>query len=170
MMARHAPPAYGNRRRRLTEPAAPISDPHEAFRAVVFDHGVEDLARRMGVPIGTLYNKANLHDDSHHKPTLRDVLLVSELSSDHRILHALAYTLGEVCFPIPDLTTVSDVALLEAVTRIGVEGGDFHACLHQGLEDGQFCRRDYQRLRLEALEWIGAIAEALARVEGLVRE
>lgn len=165
--------AYGKDTPVVTHPAAAAGDPcnpFEAFRAVVYAAGVEKLAGRMGVPAGTLYNKANLHDESHHKPTLRDVVLVSQLTHDHRVLHALAHTLGEVCFAVPDLSGVSDTALLEAVTRIGIEGGEFHAALARGLDDGQFTRREYQRLRLEALEWMGAIAEAVARVEGLVHE
>ena len=39
-------------------PAAP-SDPHEAFRRVVYAYGVERMAAELGMKRGTLYNKCD---------------------------------------------------------------------------------------------------------------
>jgi len=77
-------------------PASPIhanhavaSSPFEAFRDVVYQYGVEALADELGTKRGTLYNKADADADSHHQPTLRDVINVTRVTGDARILESL---------------------------------------------------------------------------------
>ena len=53
----------------------PLRDVHEAFRAVVHDFDVSKMAAALGMPTGSLYNKANLNESSAHKPTLADAVL-----------------------------------------------------------------------------------------------
>lgn len=149
-------------------------DVFEAFYRVVHDYpaGVPKLAAKMSMPAGVLYNKANANsnENNHNKPTLADAVLVSVITGDHRVLHALAHTLGEVCFPVPNLSHVSDAALLELITQIGVEGGDFYRAVNEGLADSRFTRAEFKRVEREALEYIGAIVEATARMKGLIDE
>lgn len=149
-------------------------DVFEAFYRVVHDYapGVPKLAAKMGMPAGTLYNKANHNDNenNHNKPTLADAVLVSVLAGDHRVLYSFAHTLGEVCFPVPNLSQVSDTALLELITKIGAEGGDFYQAVNAALADGDFSPREFRRIEHEALEFIGAIVESVARMKGLVDE
>lgn len=148
----------------------PVTDVFQAFYRVVHDYpdGVEKLAEKAAMSPGTLYNKANTNESSHHKPTLADAVLLSVITGDHRILHAFAHTLGEVCFPIPNLKNISDHALIELICAIGVEGGQFHKAITDGFADRKFTRRELEKVRKEAYEFIGAIAEAMARMEGLV--
>lgn len=150
----------------------PITDVFAAFYRVVHDHpaGVERLAGRMGMSPAVLYNKANINESSHHKPTLGDAVAVSSLTGDHRILHAFAATLGEVCFPLPDLSRVSDSALLELINNIGAEGGDLYRAINEGLGDRSYTRDEHARVTTEANEFIAAICEAVARLEGLIDE
>lgn len=147
-------------------------DVFEAFYRVVHDYaaGVPKLAALMGMPAGTLYNKANTHsnENNHNKPTLADAVVVSAATGDHRILHAFAHTVGEVCFPIPNLSQVSDTALLELITQIGAEGGDFYRAVNAALADGSFSEREFKAIEAEAFEFIGAVVEAVARMKGLV--
>jgi hypothetical protein len=147
-------------------------DVHEAARSLALEYGVERLAAETGTPPGTIYNKINTHGgpEAHHKPTLADALIWQRLSGDHRILHAEAQTLGEVCFPLPDLSQVSDAALLELLTKVGAEGGDFHRAINSALSDGRFTRKEIVSIRKEGFEFIAAIAEAMERMEGLVDE
>lgn len=147
----------------------PITDVFQAFYRVVHDYpaGVESLARRTAMSPGTLYNKATL-TDTHHKPTLADAVLVSMATGDHRILHAFAATLGEVCIPLPDFSKVSDSALLELINNIGAEGGDFHLAINEGLADGSYERAEHSRVKAEAFQFMAAICEAMARLEGLI--
>lgn len=143
-------------------------DLQDAFYRVVHDFGVEKLARMMGTSPGVHSTRANTHDTSHHKPTLAEGVVVSNLTGDKRIAQAFAANCGGVFFEIPDLSNVSDVALLEALTKIGAEAGDFHRALHGALDDNRISRKEAAAIRREALEWIAAIAEGLARIEGMV--
>ncbi|MBU1692311.1 MAG: phage regulatory CII family protein [Gammaproteobacteria bacterium] len=149
-------------------------DVFDAFYRVVHDFakGVPKLAAKMGMSAGTLYNKANTNDNenNHNKPTLADAVLVSAITGDHRILHAFAHTLGEVCFPVPDLSHVSDAALLELITKIGAEGGDFYRAVNKAMADGKFTKGELKVINLEALEFVAAIVEAVQRMKGLVDE
>jgi hypothetical protein len=148
----------------------PITDVFQAFHRVVHDYpaGVEKLAARIAMPTGTLYNKANTNESSHHKPTLGDAVLVSLATGDHRILHAFASTLGEVCFPLPDFSRISDSALLDLITAIGAEGGDFHRAIAEGMADRRYTRAEHARVKAEAHQFIAAICEACGRLEGLI--
>lgn len=148
----------------------PTTDVFEAFRLVVYDYpgGVEELARKTAMAPGTLYNKANLNESSHHKPTLGDAVLVTLASKDNRIAHAFAATCGEVCFPLPDFSKVSDAALLELINTVGAEGGDFYRSINQGMADRLYRRAEHERVKAEAHEFIAAICEAVARLEGLI--
>ena len=150
----------------------PVIDVFDAFHRVVHDYpqGVEKLASRMAIAPGTLYNKANTNESTHHKPTLGDAVLASLATGDHRILHAFAATVGEVCFPLPDLSKVSDSALLDLVTNIGAEGGDMFRAINEGMAANGYTRREHARVKTEAYEFIAAICEAVARLEGLIDE
>lgn len=149
-------------------------DVFEAFHRVVHDFkpGVPKLAALMGMPAGTLYNKSNTnHNESNHnKPTLGDAVVVSAATGDHRVLYAFAHTLGEVCFEIPNLSQVSDTALLELITQIGAEGGDFYRAVNAALSDGFFSECEFKVIEGEAMEFISAIVEAVQRMKGLVDE
>lgn len=131
--------------------------------------GAVKLAQRMGKNPGTFLNQVNPEQETH-KLWIGDAVLMQVISDDHRILHAMAATLGEVCFPIPDLKSVSDAALLELVCKIGTEGGHFYEVVNAGLNRARFTRADHERIREEGLQFIAAIAETMARVEGLIDE
>ncbi|MCW5625962.1 MAG: phage regulatory CII family protein [Burkholderiales bacterium] len=147
-----------------------LVDVFEAFRALVHEAGVPALAARMGMPPGVLYNKANPNESTHHTPTLRDVVLVSTLTQDHRVLHALAHTLDHVAIPVPDLVHVADDALLDLVAKTHDEQGQFFALMRLALGDGAVTQGELRHLRRESMEWIAAIVELVARLEGLVGE
>ena len=74
-------------------PAVPES-PFEAFRRVVYTAGAESLANRLGMNRGTLYNKADADVESHHQPTMRDVIAVTRETGDMRILESLDRMFG----------------------------------------------------------------------------
>lgn len=131
--------------------------------------GAVQLAIKMGQNPGTFLNRLN-PDQETHKLWLGDAVQMQVVSGDHRILHAMAATLGEVCHPLPDLTDVSDQALLDLICRIGTEGGEFYQAINAGLNRTRFARADYERTREEGLQFIAAIAETMARLEGLVDE
>ena len=147
-------------------------DVFEAAYRVAHDFesgGAVGLAQRLGKNPGTFLNELNPAQEGH-KLGLGTATAMQSATGDHRILHAMAHTLGEVCFPVPDLSNVSDLALLEHVTKIGVEGGDFYRVLGEALADKRITRRELTALKREAMEFIASIAETLSRVEGLIDE
>lgn len=146
-------------------------DIYEAAYRVAHDYpgGAVKLAAKMGENPGTFLNRVNPETETH-RLYLATAVQMQAISGDHRILHAMAGTLGEVCFAIPDLSKVSDASLLETVCAIGREGGDFHREIQNGLGDVRFSRARLAKIRKEGLEFIAAIAETMARIEGMVDE
>lgn len=134
-----------------------------------FPGGAVKLAEKLGENPGTFLNRVNPETETH-KLYLATAVQMQALSGDHRILYAMAGTLGEVCFKIPDLSNVSDSALLELVCKIGSEGGDFHRVINLGLNHQRFTRAHFAQINQEGLEYIAAIAETMARMKGLIDE
>ncbi|WP_426056884.1 phage regulatory CII family protein [Janthinobacterium sp. PSPC2-1] len=146
----------------------PLRDVHEAFRAVVHDFDVSKMAAALGMPTGSLYNKANLNESSAHKPTLADAVLVQIIAKDTRLVEAMAYTLGGVFVPLPPVELISDAALLEMVANISIANGVFHGELKEALEDGKFSKTEHLKIHQRGLEYISTILEAVGRIQGMV--
>lgn len=151
------------------------SDVNDAFYRVVHDYkggerkggGVPALARLMGMSPGVLYNKASIkeNEDSHHKPTLKDAVLVTILSEDPRIVQAMCSVAGGVFYQLPDLSQIPTEALLTHLTRLGSESGDFYRCLDDALRKDEVISLDELKvLENEAHEWVAAILETLERL------
>jgi regulatory protein CII len=142
--------------------------PFEAFRELCYLYGVPKLAGEMGTKPGTLYNKADADPDSHNQPTLRDVVLATRLSSDLRVLDALEQMFGRAAFDVGQWAAVSDEALLELITKLGKESGEFHGAIHRALSDRKFSAGELNRVRAEAFDMVSALMTLVARLEGLV--
>lgn len=150
--------------------AAPPASVFEAFRQLAYSHGVPELAKLMGVKPGTLYNKADADDDTHHQPTLRDVVLATQLTGDMRVLDALDEQFGRAAFDVRPMAHVSDEALLELLTKLGSESGQFHTVLHRALISKTFTTADLNCIRAEAFDMVSALMTLVKRLEGLVDE
>lgn len=146
----------------------PPLDVYEAFRAVVHDYGVPEMAAKIGMPVGTLYNKANVNESSPHKPNLGEGVLVQVVSGDTRLIETEAHILGGVFLKLPKLDNVSDAALLEMLCEIRVQDGLFHDELKKALEDKKFSTDEHGRISRQALRYVTAVLEAVKRIEGMV--
>ena len=142
----------------------------EAFRETVYLHGVEKLAPLMGLRPGTLYNKADADDESHNQPTLRDVVLLTQITRDTRVVDALNETFGRAAFDCLSMGGASDEELLQLLAKLGKENGEFHAALADGLSDRLFSRERMDALRREALDVVSALMTLLRRLETYVDE
>lgn len=142
----------------------------KAFSSVVHDYGVEEMASKIGMPTGTLYNKANVNETSLHKPTLGEAVLVQVVSNDLRIVQAMAHVLGGVFLKLPQLNAVSDAALLEMVAEIHIQSGHFHHEIREALKDGKFSQAEHRDIHKKALGFITSVLEAVQRIEGMVDE
>lgn len=145
-------------------------DVFEAFRELVLGHGVQVLAPRMGLRPGTLYNKADAGDDTHNQPTLRDVVLVTQLTGDMRVLEALNELFGRASYDCAQHEGATDEALLDLLANLGAESGDFHRELAAGLREQRFTAAALGRIRGEAFDIVSALMVLVRRLEDYVDE
>lgn len=146
------------------------SPPYEAFRRVCYEYGVQSLANQLGMKVGTLYNKADADSESHNQPTLRDLMLVTRLTGDTRVLDALDEMFGRAAFDVDQHREASDDALLEILCRLGTEHGELHAAIGAALKDHKFTVAELQRVRGEAFDVVSALMTLVVRLEGLIDE
>lgn len=144
------------------------ANPFEAFRQLAYSFGVVELATQMGLKPGTLYNKADADEDTHHQPTLRDVLLVTRLTQDMRVLDSLNEAFNRAAFDVSACAAKSDDALLELFTDYGAESGEFCAALRAGLRSKKFSAEDFVLIKSEALDVVASLMTLVHRLEGLV--
>lgn len=138
----------------------------DAFRLAVLAQDVPELAGRMGTTPGTLYNKAEANDESHNKPTLRDVVLLTEITGDMRVVEALADTFGHVLFDVAGRAdTTTDEELLTLLADMGAEHGQFHNALAVGLRSRRFTPDSYRAIRSAALDTVAALMTLTHRLQ-----
>lgn len=158
----------------LPAPADVVSAAKEACEAygggVHRGGGIPAVAAKIGMKPGVLYNKLQGDETSYHRLHVQDLQLVVIVTGDLRPLQALARTLNCVCIPVPDMTHLSDAALIELLARVSEEGGDYHRALRRALEKGGIDAKELALLTREKFEWVGAIEEAHARVKGLAHD
>jgi len=77
---------------------APGMDVCDAAHLIAHHHpgGVAALAARMGVNAGTLQNKLNTNNETHHL-TLKESVLLQQAAGNPAILRAMAQQLGYTC-------------------------------------------------------------------------
>ncbi len=146
-------------------------DVYEELRKEARQFGVEKLAAMMGVSPGTLYNKLNLNDTTaHHKITLADYIQIITFTRQAGPHQALSAMLGGVFHLLPNMRDQSDEALLDIINRIHIEGGDVHRELAHAISMPKFTREQAALIDRESLEWVAAILELRARVNGMVSD
>ena len=140
----------------------------EAFRQLVMLGDVPALAVRMGMRPGTLYNKADAGDDSHNQPSLRDVVLATEITGDLRVVDALNEMFGRASYDARAQAEATDEALLELLAELGAQHGEFHAALAEGLKARRFTAASFKKISAEAFDVVAALMTLVRRVEGYV--
>jgi hypothetical protein len=135
-----------------------------------FEGGAERLGQLLGVSPAVIDNKANPNASTPHLPTVPDVMAWQAITRDYRILHAMANALGHVAVKVPDLSRVSDEALLELFVNIGRKGGRFHDAVHDALADGRFSACEYAKVEKDGFQYIAAVIEAMSRMRGIIDE
>lgn len=143
-------------------------DVFNAFREVVYAHGVDKLAPMMGLRPGTLYNKADASDDTHHQPTLRDVVHLTQATADMRVLDALDEMFGRAAFDCVQHASASDEELLHLLADVGKESGEFHRALGDGLRAKRFSPQALRAIRGEAFDIVAAVMTLVQRLEAYV--
>lgn len=146
------------------------SNPHEAFKLACYSYGVKKLADRLTMKPGVLYNKCDADPESHHQPTLRDVLAVTRETGDMRVIDSLNRHFGRAAYDVGEPAACNDVALLDLLLRVGSDHGDLCTAVRNALEDHRFSREEIVRVRSEAFDLISQVLAFVHRLEGLVDE
>lgn len=158
-----------SRQRSLPEAnhVVPVS-PHEAFKRVCYAFGVAELADRLTMKRGTLYNKCDSDVEGYHQPTLRDVIAVTRETGDLRVIHSLNRLFQQASYPAAPPEVCSDAALLELLLRVGQDHGALCSAVHRALEDGKFTSAELEQIRGEGFDLISQVLAFIQRLEGLV--
>ncbi len=141
---------------------------HAAYR-VAHDFrpdGAVGLARKMGIPPGTFLNELN-PDQETHKLGLGRAVAMSVASEDPRILHSFADTCGFLAFQKPDLSNVSDEALLDLFLARDEAIGHFAEAVRRALADGSVSAAELDEIKATAYHSAASLLEIVARLEGL---
>lgn len=146
--------------------AVPVS-PFEAFRVVCATYGVKEMAERIGIKPGTLWNKCDADVESHHQPTLRDVIAVTRESGDMRVLDSLNRLFDRASYDVTP-GAASDEALLELLCKVGSDSGALHSAVGVALSDGHFSQQNLLDVRAEAFDLVSSVLCFVQRLEGLV--
>lgn len=139
----------------------------EVLREAALSYGVKRLAGQMQASRTVLYNKLNPNPSTPHKATLADFIRICQLSGATAPMQALAQELGGVFYRLPDMTQMGDDALLDVVNRVHAEGGDVFRGLSVALADGFIDHAELRCWLPEVQEWLAAILELSARVQGM---
>lgn len=136
---------------------------------VVHDYpgGAVNLAPRVGMNPGTLSNKVNPTIDTHHL-SVDEAVAIQFAAEDYRILTAEAYFLNHVVIPLACYDGVSDVELLDLYAAYHAEIGETAEAIRDALADGLVTRKEFDKIRTEALQDQQAMYALLARLETLV--
>lgn len=146
----------------------PSSDFAQAAHDVVHAYGVAALAALLGMPVSTLYNKANPHD-ANAQFTAPEVVQITAITRDLRMIQAHCRGAGGSFYALPQLEHVADAALLEIVSRIAIKEGLMHLEISKAFEDGKLKQDEYERIHKEICNLHGVIAELDSRLAGMVR-
>lgn len=129
-------------------------------------HGAVGLAKKMGITAGTFLNELNPEAETH-KLGLGRAVAMSVAANDARIAHAFADTCGLIAFPKPDLSNVSDAALLDLWLAHAEADGRFAEAVRAALADGAISAGEMETVRTMAYGLASAALEIVARLEGL---
>lgn len=130
------------------------------------ERGAVGLAILIGKNPGTLLNEVSPGQEMH-KLGLGTAVAMTVAAGDYRILHAFADTCGHLAFPKPDLSNVSDSALLDLFMARDEAAGAFAQAVAAALADGQISRKEFDRIKERAYRHAASVLEIVARLEGL---
>lgn len=144
-------------------------DVFEDLRIAAYAYGVPRLAALMGVPVGTLYNKLNLNESTHHRPTLADFIQIVSHTTATAPMQSLCRLLGGAFYELPDMSHMGDDALLDIINRLHAEAGDVFRALGSALDDGHITVCEERAIDREVDHWLSAILELRARVRAMAQ-
>lgn len=142
----------------------------DAFHATVHTApgGCDSLAPRMGMSAAILRNKA-CPTNTTNKPTLDEADRLMGITGDYSILHALAQNHGFVCSRIEDGES-SDMAVLESMSGLWQEFGNFGKEVHEALADGRIEQHEIKAIDGALFSFFRLAMEVRSRLNGMAEK
>lgn len=141
----------------------------DAFYHTVHDFpgGSESLAPRLGTTPSILNNKAD-QAKQHNKPLLVDADSVMGITQDYRILRSMANKHGFLLVKAPDPEQHDcDMSVLEQVTGLMMEQGNFAKEIYDALADGGVSQEEMSKIERVGQQFMTAIALVKQRLQGM---
>lgn len=130
--------------------------------------GVDALAVRMGYSTGLLRNKANPNSTTNVL-SADDLFNGCAFTGDYAAMHAFCAGLGFVCTKI-DEQPASDMAVLESVTGLWKELGNFGTEVHAALADGRIEKHEVNSIDAALFVVFRLAMELRARLNGMAEK
>lgn len=124
-------------------------DPLMAAQLVGHDYGVPELAEKLLVKPGTMYNKLNPEFEHNHL-YLHEAIYITKLADDHRILEAWAHSCGYALVRVPQSVACDEDLsdqLLKLMETVGQTGGEIHTARADGVITPSEYARIHQRIQ-----------------------
>lgn len=118
-----------------------------------FPGGATALGAKAGIDGMLLSNKVNPNNERNHL-MLKEAVRIQVASGDHRILHAMADNLGELCVPLPG---VNDDDLMRATLRSMRSFGAMMGEAERALDDGKVTPNELKRIQAAMLESVAHV-------------
>lgn len=148
--------------------AAVYATVHEFNDPRARKRGSVALAPRIGMPAGTLSNKANpLMPD--HKLGLAEAVAIMLTTEDFRILHAANQLTGHCSYRLPLHADAGDVEILDAYAAAHEMTGAKAAAIREALRDGRVTQEEIEQVRACFDKEVRAGLELMSRLEALAR-
>lgn len=142
--------------------------PLDAAYNVVSDYpgGAFALAARLGKKPSTLTHELNPAANPNAKLGLETAVKISELTGDHRILHAFAEQLGYRCVRVGVIDSIDAPDVLREISVFAKETGEALIAAHRAIEDGSLTENEIETFEREVAD----IAPAAVTVAKAMRD
>lgn len=147
--------------------AALYTTAHEYRDPITGLRGVAALAVRLNIKEGSAQNKIN-PTCAEHVVNLTEFQQILLHTHDMRPLHALCAKFKHSAVPLDMSDDVSDAALIELLSDVDIQKGEFMQALKKALADGQVHQDEYDRLLQEGMDVIRALLETFARLKHMI--
>ncbi len=128
--------------------------------------GAVGLAARLGIPSGTLSNKAN--PSIPEAPLgLKEAIRIQLAADDYRILHEVNAELGHCAYQLPAKPHGSDLEVLDAYVQVHISAGEKALAIQQSLSDGRITQEELRSIRTLFDRRVRAGLELIACLERL---
>lgn len=121
--------------------------------------GAESLAPRLGKSPKVLCNKVN--PNSPHQLTLAEAVDLQTITGDHRILEAMAHSMGYVLVQLVQVGECDNDELLLHMNRLFGEVGGLAQDVNQAIADGQVTAAELRQLHARGLRVFTELQQVL---------